>query len=94
MRVITNDMILEMNNMYINGKSYKAIANSMYISPYTVKKYIKNPKEEIQLDKTVFDKPLPKFNAKIFRTNNWGDLCVLTEEETEEIRKLWEEMEF
>lgn len=94
MRIITNDMIVEMNNMYDSGKSYKAIANNMSISPYTVKKYIKNPKEEIELNKTIYDKSLPEFNNKMFRDKDWGELCVLSEEEIEEVRKLWEEMEF
>ena len=94
MKIITNDMIIEMNEMYSNGKSYKSIANIMNISPYTVKKYIENPKEENQLKKIIFNKPLPNFNSKVFRIENWGELCLLREDEIEEIRKLWEEMEF
>lgn len=93
MKIITNDMIIEMNNMYSNGKSIKKIAFDLWISPYTVKKYIKNLKED-KTNITLFNKPLPKFDTKIFRVKNWGDLCVLSEDETEEIRKLWEEIEF
>lgn len=94
MKIITNDMIVEINNMYSNGKSIKAIANNMSISPYTVKKYIKNLTEEINVEKTTFNKSLPEFDSTVFRDKDWGDLCVLNEEETEEMRKLWEEMEF
>lgn len=94
MRVITNDMIVEMNEMYSDGKNYKTIANIMNISPYTVKKYINNPKEEIKFNITLFNKPLPDFETTIFRIKDWGELCVLATEESEEIRKLWEEMEF
>lgn len=94
MRVITNDMIVEMNEMYSDDKSYKTIANLMNISPYTVKKYINNPKEENKFNITLFNKPLPDFETTIFRTKDWGELCVLGEEELGEIRKLWEEMEF
>jgi len=94
MKIITNDMIVEINNMYNTGKSIKAIANNMSISPYTVKKYIKNLTEEINVEKTTFNKSLPEFDSTVFRDKDWGDLCVLNEEETEEMRKLWEEMEF
>lgn len=94
MKIITNSMIVEMNNMYSKGKSYKTIANNMNISPYTVKKYIKNQKIENIPEKITFNKPLPKFNSKIFQNEDWGKLCVLDENEIQEIRKLWEEMEF
>ena len=94
MKIITNSMIVEMNNMYSKGKSYKTIANNMNISPYTVKKYIKNKKIENIPKQITFNKPLPKFNSKIFQNEDWGKLCVLDENEIQEIRKLWEEMEF
>lgn len=45
MKVITNSIIVKINNLYRNGKSCKAIANSMNISPYTIKKYIKDYEE-------------------------------------------------
>ena len=94
MKIITNDMIIEMNEMYSEGKSYKTIANTLNISPYTVKKYIKNSEENSEPNKIIFDKSLPDFNTKILRNKDWGELCELTEEEINEIRKLWEEMEF
>ena len=94
MRVITNDMVIQMNNMYMEGKNCKVIANEMNISPYTVKKYINNLKEEQKIEKIIFNKPLPSFNTKIFRNTDWGEMCVLNENEIEEIRKLWEEMDF
>ena len=93
MRVITNDMIVSMNEMYSEGKSFKTIANTLNISPYTVKKYINNS-EDNKAEKNIFNKPLPNFNTKIFRNEDWGKLCELSEEEIDEIRKLWEEMEF
>lgn len=93
MKVITNSIIIKINNLYENGKSCKAIANLMNISPYTVKKYIKDY-EEKEPEKIVYNKTLPNFNTEIFRDKDWGELCVLSETETEEIEKLWEEMEF
>lgn len=94
MKIITNDMIIKINEMYLEGKSIKKIAFDLWISPYTVKKHIKNLKEEINITKTIYNKSLPKFDAKIFRVEDWGELCILDEKEIEEIRNLWEEIEF
>ena len=93
MKLVTNNMVIDINEMYLKGKSIKSIANTMNISPYTVKKYIKNL-EENKIEKNIFNRPLPKFNTKIFREKDWGELCLLSEEEMEEVRKLWEEIEF
>ena len=94
MKIITNDIVIKINTMYSEGKNPKIIGNLLNISPYTVKKYINNPKEEIKFKITVFNKPLPSFDSTIFRTKDWGELCVLSIEESEEIRALWEEIEF
>ena len=94
MKIITNDMVIKMNTMYSEGKNPKIISNLLNISPYTVKKYINNPKEEIKFKIIIFNKPLPNFDSTIFRTKDWGELCILSTEETEEIRALWEELEF
>lgn len=94
MKIITNDIVIKINTMYSEGKNPKIIGNLLNISPYTVKKYINNPKEENKIKIIVFNKPLPDFDSTIFRTKDWGELCNLLVEETEEIRALWEEIEF
>ena len=93
MKIITNDIVIKINTMYSEGKNPKIIGSLLNISPYTVKKYINNPKEE-NTPKITFNKSLPEFNTSIFRDNDWGDLCLLSEKESEEIRALWEEIEF
>lgn len=93
MKIITNNMVIKMNAMYSEGKNPKIIGSLLNISPYTVKKYIEELKEE-NIQKITFNKPLPEFNTSIFRDNDWGDLCLLSEKESEEIRALWEEIEF
>ena len=93
MKIVTNDMVIKMNEMYSEGKNLRVIGNLMNISPYTARKYIKNYKEEFK-DKKIFNIPLPDFNIDIFLNDNWGELTVLSEKETEEVRKLWEEIEF
>lgn len=50
--------------------------------------------KKMNLKKIIYNKTLPNFNTEIFRDKDWGELCVLSETETEEIEKLWEEMEF
>lgn len=94
MKIITNEIVIKINDMYSEGKSIKSIANILSISPYTVKKHIKDLKEETTITKNIYNNPLPKFNTKIFRNKDWGELCLLSETEIEDLRKLWEEMEF
>ena len=54
MKVITKSMIVEMNRLYNSGKNCKIIANKINVSPYTVKKYIDNYKEEEISEKNIF----------------------------------------
>lgn len=94
MKIITNDTIIKINEMYLEGKNIKTIANTLSISPYTVKKNIENLKEENNINIIKFNISLPDFDTTIFRNKDWGELCVLSEIETEEVRKLWREIEF
>ncbi len=94
MKIVTNDMVIKINEMYLENKNPKIIGNLMNISPYTVIKYIDNYKEEQKTDKKIFNNPLPEFDIKIFQNSNWGELTILSDKETEEVRKLWEEIEF
>lgn len=94
MKIITNDMVIKINEMYLEGKNPKIIGNLMNISPYTIIKYIENYKKKQKSDKKIFNTPLPEFNTEVFQNENWGELTVLSEKEMEEIRKLWEEIEF
>ena len=91
MRIITYQEIEEINNLLSQGKDCKFIGKKLGFSPYTISKYVGNFEEK---NKIKFNEPLPEFNPTIFHNKDWGELCVLTDKEIEELRKLWEEMDF
>lgn len=94
MRIVTHENILEFNRLYKKYKTYAAVARATGFCPSTIKKYIIDNFEEVDTVKIVrFNEPLPEFDSKKFRTNDWGDLCVLSNEEVEEIKELWKELE-
>lgn len=94
MRVVTNKDIQEMNRLYIELKTYAAVARKTGFSPATVKKYIIPDFVPVE-DKDIvrFNRPLPEFDSTIFRVNDWGPLCELSDSEVEEIKALWKEIE-
>lgn len=94
MKVVTNKDIQEINRLYLELKTYAAVARKTGFSPATIKKYIITdfkPVEEKDIIR--FDRPLPEFDSTIFRTKDWGPLCELSKEEIEEIKLLWNELE-
>lgn len=94
MRVITNEDIKEINRLYIELKTYAAVARKTGFSPATVKKYIQPNYSVIDEGAIIrFDRPLPEFDSTMFRTDDWGVLCQLSDEEMAEIRALWKEIE-
>lgn len=94
MRVVTQADIKEFNRLYLELKTYAAVARKTGFSPSTVKKYIVSNYEEPKEENFIrFEGPLPEFDSTIFRKDDWGDLCVLSEEEQEEVRQLWKEIE-
>lgn len=95
--VITQDKIIEMNELYLEIGTYAGVSRAMGGSPSatTVKKYIipgYTSKRNIVMK--VFHKDdLPEFAAEIFSgVDNWGDLCRLSSEEKDEIVLLWDEL--
>lgn len=94
---ITQEKIIEINELYLKIKSYAGVSRAMggSPSPTTVKKYIiPNYVSKGNIKKKTFQKEdLPEFSTDIFRgVDNWGDLCVLSNEEKEEMKELWEEL--
>ena len=94
MKVVTQNDIKEMNRLYLELKTYAAVSRATGFSPSTVKKYIIDGfsmVDETQVKR--FNEPLPDLNTKIFRGDDWGALCILSEDEQKEIEDLWKEME-
>lgn len=95
--LVTQEMIVEMNELYLKLGTYAGVSRAMggTPSPTTVKKYIipeYTSKTNIKLK--VFQKDdLPEFAMDVFDgVDNWGDLCSLSNSEREEIVELWNEL--
>lgn len=87
--------IIQINSLYKELKTYAAVSRQTGFAPSTVKKYVDpnwQPLNEIEVVKFTKD-DLPDFTTDIFRgVKNFGDLCVLSEEERKEIEELWKEL--
>lgn len=94
---VTNEDIIRINEIYYKTKVYAETARQTGFSASTVKKYIVpgwKPVEKKNITK--FDMAqLPDFTraAEMFRgISNYGNLCVLTDYEKEQMKELWEEL--
>lgn len=93
MVVVTYDDIQNMNKLYLELKTYAAVARATGFSPSTVKKYIQKDFQVVDESKFErFDRPLPEFDPKPFRTDDWGSLCELSKEELDGVQGLWKEL--
>ena len=92
---VTPDDIKVFNDLYFKLHTYAAVARETGFSSSTVAKYIdKNykPIDETKIKHFSRDM-LPEFNDDKFKgVENYGDLCVMSNEEYEEIKELWEEL--
>lgn len=94
MRVITYEDIKKINELYAELKTYAAVARATGFSPATVKKYVIKDYEVVEKeDIKRFEGNLPEFNPTMFRVDDWAALCVLSEEEINEIKELWKEID-
>ena len=94
---VTNEDILRINELYYKHKVYAEVARQTGFSASTVKKYVIKDWQPVQVENIIhFDiAQLPDFTeaVKIFRgVDNYGNLCVLTDYESEQIKELWAEM--
>lgn len=102
--VVTQGMIEQMNELYLQIGTYAGVSRAMGGTPSasTVKKYIIEgyvSKEETMKNRKLFtqerlnelDEIKENFWDK-FCVENWGELCVLSEEEMNEITELWNEI--
>ena len=97
MKRITNEDILQINSLYFQYKTYAEVARQTGFAASTVKKYVIPGWEPAKNDNIIrFDLVnLPNFSeaTEIFRgMENYGDLCVLSDNEKEELKDLWLEL--
>ena len=95
---ITPELIKQMNELYLKIKTYAGVSRELggTPSPTTVKKYIIPnyvSEEIVKENRRIFSADeIPEFSANMFKVDNWGELCVLSNEEKDEIKELWNEM--
>jgi hypothetical protein len=94
---VTNEDVLRINELYYKYKVYAEVARQTGFSASTVKKYVIPGWQPVAVENVVhFDiAQLPDFTeaVKIFRgIDNYGNLCTLTDYESEQIKELWKEL--
>ena len=94
---VTNEDILRINELYYKHKVYAEVARQTGFSASTVKKYVIPGWQPVIEENIIkFDMALlPDFQkaVEIFRgISNYGNLCVLTAYEQDEVRELWREL--
>lgn len=95
-RRITVDDIRKINELYYKYKNYAEVARQTGWSASTVRAYVDknfNPIIEDQIKRFDPNTDMPDFDETIFEgVENYGDLCVMSDEEFEEIKALWKEI--
>lgn len=94
--VIDDDLIIKMNELYLQIKTYAGVSRALggTPSPSTVKKYIiPNYTSRKNIKRTIFNwsNILPKEEIKL-EFKDCGDLCEMSLIEFSEIKELWEEL--
>lgn len=94
---VTSEDILRMNEIYYKTHVFAEVARQTGFSASTVRKYVDvNWKPVVSEEIVIFNvNDVPDFReaVKCFRgVSNYGDLCVLTEQEREGIKELWKEL--
>lgn len=94
---VTSEDILRMNEIYYKTRVFAEVARQTGFSASTVRKYVDTKWTPVVSEEIItFNmKDIPDFKeaAKCFRgVDNYGDLCVLSEQEKEEIKELWKEL--
>lgn len=95
--VVTQDLIIEMNELYLKIGTYAGVSRALGGSPSagTVKKYIiPNYSPQLNLEKKKFTEEPKEIdeNHILINNDNWGKFCTLSTEEFEEIKELWKEI--
>ena len=93
---ITNEEIVQINILYKKLGTYSGVAKETGRSPATVKKYIipdfEIPEAENKIVFTQDMYPQELDMSAFLSTNNFGTLCILSDEEKDEIKELWKEL--
>ena len=92
---VTSEDILRMNEIYYKTRVFAEVARQTGFSASTVRKYVDVNWKPVENENIIkFDmNDLPEFDTTCFKgIENYGDLCVLTEREQDEMKELWGEL--
>ena len=92
---VTSEDILRMNEIYYKTHVFAEVARQTGFSASTVRKYVDVNWKPIELDKIIkFDlNNLPEFDTTPFKhVSDYGAMCILDDEEIDQIRELWKEL--
>ena len=92
---VTSEDILRMNEIYYKTRVFAEVARQTGFSASTVRKYVDVNWKPIENENIIkFDmNDLPEFDTTCFKgIENYGDLCVLTERERDEMKELLKEL--
>lgn len=92
---VTSEDILRMNEIYYKTRVFAEVARQTGFSASTVRKYVDVNWKPIENENIIkFDmNDLPEFDTTCFKgIENYGDLCVLTEREQDEMKELLKEL--
>lgn len=92
---VTSEDILRMNEIFYKTHVFAEVARQTGFSASTVRKYVDtNWKPVINENIIRFEfNQIPEFDSSIFRgIDNYGELCVLTEREKDEMKELLKEL--
>lgn len=92
---VTSEDILRMNEIFYKTHVFAEVARQTGFSASTVRKYVDVNWKPIENENIIkFDmNDLPEFDTTCFKgIENYGDLCVLTEREQDEMKELLKEL--
>ena len=92
---VTSEDLLRMNEIYYKTHVFAEVARQTGFSASTVRKYIDVNWKPIENENIIkFNmNDLPEFDTTCFKgIENYGDLCVLTEREQDEMKELLKEL--
>lgn len=92
---VSSEDILRMNEIFYKTHVFAEVARQTGFSASTVRKYVDVNWKPIENENIIkFDmNDLPEFDTTCFKgIKNYGDLCVLTEREQDEMKELLKEL--
>ena len=94
---VTQEMIVRMNDLYLELKTYAAVARKIGVSPTTVKRYINPNYKRVKNgdeDENELEIVIQPINYELFDRPSWDILLTLMPREVDGMLKLREEVVF